>query len=70
MTRPAEPYFLTQEEQGRMLARVYAFILSDEFTGEPATEVPEKKPRRKKAAQSNGENKIVDANQAVQEPLP
>lgn len=33
MNPPAEILQLSQEEQGRMLARVYAFILSDQFTG-------------------------------------
>jgi len=33
MNPPAEILQLSQEEQGRLLARVYAFILSDQFTG-------------------------------------
>lgn len=33
MVLPADPLPLTSEEQGRLLARVYAFILSDKFTG-------------------------------------
>jgi hypothetical protein len=33
MVLPADPLPLTPEEQGRLLARVYAFILSDKFTG-------------------------------------
>ncbi len=33
MNQPAETLQLSQEEQGRLLARVYAFILSDQFTG-------------------------------------
>lgn len=33
MNQPAEILQLPQEEQGRLLARVYAFILSDQFTG-------------------------------------
>ena len=32
MNQPAETLQLSQEEQGRLLARVYAFILSDQFT--------------------------------------
>lgn len=32
MNPPAETLQLSQEEQGRLLARVYAFILSDQFT--------------------------------------
>ena len=35
MNQPAETLQLSQEEQGRLLARVYAFILSDQFTGTP-----------------------------------
>jgi len=33
MNPPAETLQLSQEEQGRLLARVYTFILSDQFTG-------------------------------------
>jgi hypothetical protein len=33
MNQPAETLQLSQEEQGMLLARVYAFILSDQFTG-------------------------------------
>lgn len=33
MNQPAETLQLSLEEQGRLLARVYAFILSDQFTG-------------------------------------
>ena len=40
MNLPAEPFLYSQEEQGRFLARVYAFILSDEFAGIP--KVPDK----------------------------
>ena len=32
MNQPAETPQLSQEEQDRLLARVYAFILSDQFT--------------------------------------
>ena len=32
MNQPAETLQLSQEEQRRLLARVYAFILSDQFT--------------------------------------
>jgi len=69
MTQPAETLPLSQEEQGRLLARVYAFILSDQFTGEPKIAAPEKKPRRKKTAQSQDKNQIVDANLSSPEPL-
>ena len=40
MNLPADSLQLSQEEQGRLLARVYAFILSDEFTGN--LKVPDK----------------------------
>jgi len=69
MIQPAENLPLSQEEQGRLLARVYAFILSDQFTGAPKTASPEKRPRRKKTAQSQDENQIVDANLSTREPL-
>ena len=69
MTLPDETLQLSQEEQGRLLARVYAFILSDQFTGEPKTAAPEKKPRHKNMAQSQDENQIVDANSSTPEPL-
>lgn len=69
MTLPDETLQLSQEEQGRLLARVYAFILSDQFTGEPKTATSEKKPRRKKMAQPHDENQIVDANPSTPEPL-
>jgi hypothetical protein len=35
MNPPAETLQLSQEEQGRLLARDYAFILSDQFTETP-----------------------------------
>jgi hypothetical protein len=35
MNLPAETLQLSLEEQGRLLARVYAFILSDQFTEIP-----------------------------------
>ncbi len=33
MNQPAEPLQLSQKEQGKLLARVYTFILSDQFIG-------------------------------------
>lgn len=33
MDHPAETLQLSPEEQGKLLARVYAFILSDQFIG-------------------------------------
>jgi hypothetical protein len=35
MNQPAENLQLSQEEQGKLLARVYAFIISDQFTETP-----------------------------------
>ena len=35
MNQPAETLQLSQEEQGKLLARVYAFIISDQFTETP-----------------------------------
>ncbi len=69
MSQPAEAYHLTQEDQDRMMARVYAFILSDEFTGEPTKAVPDKKPRRKKPAQTQRESQDLDAAESNEEPL-
>lgn len=68
MAQPAEPLPLSQEEQGRLLARVYAFILSDQFTGASKNAAPEKKSRQKKIAQPHGENQFVDANLSNPEP--
>lgn len=69
MSQPAEAYHLTQEDQDRMMARVYAFILSDEFTGEPTKAVPDKKPRRKKPAQTQRGSQDLDAAESSEEPL-
>jgi len=69
MSQPAEAYHLTQEDQDRMMARVYAFILSDEFTGEPTKAVPDKKQRRKKPAQTQRESQDLDAAESNEEPL-
>jgi len=69
MTLPDETLHLSQEEQGRLLARVYAFILSDQFTGEPNPATSEKKPRRKKMAHPHDEHQIVAANPSTPEPL-
>ena len=69
MTQPVETLQLSQEDQGRMMARVYAFILSDEFTGAPVQAVPDKKPRRKKPAQTPRESEDLDATESNEEPL-
>jgi hypothetical protein len=73
MNQPAEPLQLTQEEQGRLLARVYAFILSDQFTGttpegprtqcrgiEPGTTTDIRSPKKRKT-QSTGAAQVLDA---------
>lgn len=52
MNQPAETLQLSQEEQGKLLARVYAFILSDQFTETQkeinALETDQKTTRNKK----------------------
>lgn len=62
MNQPAEPLQLTQEDQGRLLARVYAFILSDQFIGtsqEPIT-LPDIKSTKKSKTQTQGETQVLD----------
>jgi len=62
MNQPAEPLQLTQEEQGRLLARVYAFILSDQFIGtsqEPST-IPDIKSTKKSKTPPQGETRVLD----------
>lgn len=81
MTQPAEPLQLSQEEQGRLLARVYAFILSDQFTSttpeDPRTQCRGKEPgtttdirsTKKRKTQPTGEPQVLDAEIIViQEP--
>jgi hypothetical protein len=63
MNQPAEPLQLSQEEQGKLLARVYAFILSDQFTGthkEPGTTTDIRSTRKRKT-QSTGTTQVLDA---------
>jgi hypothetical protein len=81
MNQPAEPLQISQEEQGSLLARVYAFILSDQFTGatpqgprtqcrgkEPGT-TPDFRSTKKRKSQSTGDTQVLDAEIIViQEP--
>lgn len=71
MNQPAETLQFSQEEQGRLLARVYAFILSDQFIGNshegPSTRGkehninPDIKSAKKSKTQTQGETQILDA---------
>jgi hypothetical protein len=71
MNQPAESLQLSQEEQGRLLARVYAFILSDQFTGthkEPGTTTDIRSTKKRKT-QFTGDTQVLDAEIIVnQEP--
>ena len=71
MTQPAESLQLSQEEQGRLLARVYAFILSEQFIGnsqEPGTTMDIRSTKKRKN-QTTGEPQVLDAEIIVtQEP--
>ena len=71
MNLPADTLQLSQEEQGRLLARVYAFILSDQFTGthkEPGT-TSDIRSTKKRKTQTTGEPQVLDAEIIViQEP--
>jgi hypothetical protein len=73
MNQPAELLQLTQEEQGRLLARVYAFILSDQFIGksqEQSTNTDISSSKKCKT-QTQGEIRVLDAQPlTVQEPTP
>ncbi len=64
MNRPAETLQLPQEEQGRLLARVYAFILSDQFIETQkeinAVETDQKTTKNKKN-QSHVTSQEIDA---------
>ena len=63
MVLPADPLPLTPEEQGRLLARVYAFILSDKFTGTYKENVIQRATGTAKTcqAQLTGFIQVVDA---------
>ena len=67
MHQPAETLQLTQEEQGRLLARVYAFILGDQFIGnsqEPGTTTDTMSTKKRKT-QLTGDPQILDAEITV-----
>lgn len=71
MNRPAETLQLPQEEQGRLLARVYAFILSDQFIGtkqEPGKKSDEPSTMKRKE-RTTGDTTVLDVETAdSQEP--
>ncbi len=81
MIQPAETLQLSPEEQGRLLARVYAYILSDQFTGTkpegPRTQCRGREPckksdepsTKKRKARTIGDTSVLDAkNPDSQEP--
>ncbi|MCX6054794.1 MAG: hypothetical protein NTZ74_07765 [Chloroflexi bacterium] len=74
MNQPAETLQLSQEEQGRLLARVYAFILSDQFTGtqkEINAVKTDQKISKNSKNQNHGTPQEIDAQFVQnQEPLP
>lgn len=63
MIQPAETLQLSPEEQGRLLARVYAYILSDQFTGtkqEPGKKSDEPSAKKCKV-RTTGDISVLDA---------
>ncbi len=74
MNQPAETLQLSQEEQGRLLARVYAFILSDQFTGtqrEINTVETDQKTSKNSKNQNHVTSQEIDAQLFHnQEPMP
>jgi len=73
MNQPAEILQFSQEEQGRLLARVYAFILSDQFTGNPQEQntILDTMSTKRSKTQSQGETQVLDAQPfSVLEPTP
>lgn len=63
MIQPAETLQLSPEEQGRLLARVYAYILSDQFTGtkqEPGKKSDEPSAKKRKV-RTTGDTAVLDA---------
>jgi len=73
MNQPAETLQFSQEEQGRLLARVYAFILSDQFTGNPQEQkkILDRNSTKKSKTQPQGETQVLDAQPvSVLEPTP
>jgi hypothetical protein len=62
MIQPAETLQLSPEEQGRLLARVYAYILSDQFTGtkqEPGKKSDEPSTKKRKE-RTTGDTSVLD----------
>ena len=74
MNQPAETLQLSQEEQGRLLARVYAFILSDQFTGtqkEIISVETDQKTSKNNKNQNHVTSQEIDAQFVQnQEPMP
>lgn len=83
MNQPAEALQFSQEEQGRLLARVYAFILSDQFTGNsresPRTQcrgnehskILDIKSTKKSKIKTQGETQVLDTQPlSALEPMP
>jgi hypothetical protein len=71
MHQPADTLQLTQEEQGRLLARVYAYILSDQFIGksQETSTTTDTRSKKKRKIQSTGEAQVLDAEiNIIQEP--
>ena len=74
MIQPAETLQLSPEEQGRLLARVYAYILSDQFTGTkpegPRTQCRGREPgkntdepsTKKSNEPTTGDTSVLDAD--------
>ena len=63
MIQPAETLQLSPEEQGRLLARVYAYILSDQFTEikqEPGKKSDEPSTKKSKEP-TTGDTSVLDA---------
>jgi len=70
--QPADPLQLSQEEQGRLLARVYAFILSDQFLGTPQeqSKIMDTVSTEKNKIQTTGDTQLLDAETIpTQEPV-
>ncbi len=71
MNPPVEPPQLSQEEQGRLLAKVYAFILSDQFTRvstENNENLDEPSAKKHKARTKGERSKLVKEAVDSQEP--
>lgn len=71
MNLPADTLQISQEEQGRLLARVYAFILSEKFTGTHKEQDDHRTIQSPKTrqAQPTGIIQVIDAQTFVsQEP--